>query len=630
MATEPNALLGGTRALVGQGLMLGWGDEAEAWLRSKLQDTDYKDNLRRIQQEYAQYSKQYPITSAASEFGGAVAPGVAMMFVPGMQPAGAATTLGGLARLAAAAGLEGAVGGAGSAEPGRRTEGAVTGGAMGTILGPTVPVAMRGAKGATAWLRERLFPTEELAQKRATQLLSETLARRGGVTPAELEAKMAADRAAGVPSVIANVSPGTARLTRGAAKVGGEGAETIEDVLTRQKLGTRERVHQQVIKGLNPKDYYDELSSLQKDLRTKAAPLYDLAYATGEVTDPAVLGFLNRPQFKQGLKEAQHLLQADGREVDMSRPTVEMLDQVKRGIDSLIERETDAVTGKMTNKGRVYTAEKNKFLEALDTAVPHYARARSVYRGDAELLDAMRKGLNNFNSMDHEQVIKLVASMSDAEKQAFRTGVARKLYDTIMIPSGEANAAQRVFGSPEAQAKLQPLFDNPAQFELFKNAMEREAQLFKHSSRILGGSDTAENLSIKESRAGGGGVADALDRAIAGGGFRGGLAGMALTALSKGQMTEKTAARLANMLMSKDPNDVATVVKLLEEHAAQTAPKAVKAGKAEAGVTGGTVGAMHMGPAEEGADSDIEQGLNATPAEVTGPDIEADIEGSKT
>lgn len=625
---------GAARAALGQGLGMGWGDEAEAQVESLKYGIPYEEALQRIRQEYAQYSKEYPISSTALEFAGGIAPAIGMMFVPGAQGAAATqaqrSTLGALGRLAALGGATGAVSGAGSAEEGQRGSGAVSGATIGTILGVGTPVAMRGTTGAMQWLKSRL-PTESVAKQQAEKMLYDAVVNRSKMTPQQMEATLAADRAAGVPSTIANISPATARLTRGVAKTGSEGSDLIENVLSGQKFGGRERVHQQVVKGLNPKDYYDELSSLQADLRTKAAPFYQSAYAAGEVTDPAVLGFLTRPQFKQGLKEAQHLLEAEGRDVDMSRPTVEMLDQVKRGIDTLIERETDAITGKMTNKGRVYTAEKNKFLDALDTAVPDYAKARIIYKGDAELVDAMRKGLNNFGSMDPEQVTKLVTGMSDAEKQAFRTGVARKLYDTIMVPSGDVNVAQRLIGSPEAQLKLQPLFESPAQFNLFKNAMEREAQLFKHSSRILGGSDTAENLAIRESLAGSNNLTDFLDRAIAGGGFKAGLSGLALNAISWGKMTDKTASRLAEMLMAKDPHEVAAVVKFLEQHAASEAPRAVKATAAERGAVMGGATTVWPAPSVEQATpepTDIEADISAQPTPGI-PSIEADIEAAQ-
>ena len=100
MATkEPNALVGGARAAIGQGLMMGWGDEAEAWLRSKLGEGEYQNIVNKIRKEYGTYSEQNPVSSALAEFGGGALPGVAAMMVPGGQPVGAAqvATAGGFA-----------------------------------------------------------------------------------------------------------------------------------------------------------------------------------------------------------------------------------------------------------------------------------------------------------------------------------------------------------------------------------------------------------------------------------------------------------------------------------------------------------------------------------------------------
>lgn len=628
---------GAARAFLGQGLGMGWGDEAEAWALSKATGEPYEAALRRIRQEYAEYGKASPITSGALEFAGGMAPAIGMAFVPGGQLPAAKSTVGALGRLAALGAGTGAVSGAGTAEQ-DRLGGAVAGGTLGTVIGLGTPIALRSAQGAGSWLRERLAPSEAIAKQRAEKLLYDAVVKRSSLTPQQIESLMAKDKAMGVPSTVANISPATARLTRGVAKTGGEGSEKIEERLAQQKAGARERTYQQVQKNLQPGDYYEDLAALQSRMRAKADPLYKSAYAYGEVTDPEVLKFLNRPQFKKGLEKAQELLEAEGRklptvkvldpitgeEVEKLAPTVEMLDQVKRGIDTLIEGQTDAVTGKTTELGRVYTRSKNEFLEALDSAVPDYAKARAVYRGDAELADAMRKGLKDFESMDHEQLIKTVAGMSDAEKQAFRTGVARKLYKTIMVPSNEPNAAQRLIGSPEAQAKLQPLFDDPAHFRLFKTALEREAQLFKHASRILGGSDTAENIALKESLQGSSSLTDVLDRAIAGGGFSSGLAGMALSALSKGQMTDKTASRLADMLMSRDPAEVAAVVKALENYAAGQVPRVVRETAAERGAVMGTTTAGWPDPVLE-QPAATEEPLEAETAPKV-PSIELDLE----
>jgi len=626
MAENVNPYVGFARATLGQGLGMGWGDEAEAWLRSKLGNEDYESALNRIRKEYGAYSEQHPVASSAGEFAGGFAPGAVMMMVPGGQAAGAAalgrSTMGGLARLAATGAATGAVSGAGSAED-SRLSGAGSGAVAGGLLGTAIPLGMRGASGAAQWLRERLAPTSGYIAERAADKMNRAL-RESKMTPRDIERGVTSDRALGVPSVVANVDRGLTDLAETVAQRTGAGARTIEEKLGQQKLGAKERTHQQMVKGLNPGDYYDDLEKLSKEMSARAGPAYKKAYAYGEVSDPEVLKFMELPQFKQAMTEAERLLAAEGRKLDTSKPTVEVLDQVKRGLDTLIEKETDALTGKTTALGRVYVQEKNKFLQALDKAVPDYELARGIYAGGAELQDAMRRGLNDFGRMDHEQVMRTIAKMSSAEKEAFRTGVSRQMYSTIMNPSSNFNAAQRIIGSPEMQAKLQPLFNSAGEFNLFKAALEREAQLFHQANQILGGSQTGKRMQMREQFDEQSPVGDAIARAVTGG-FWSSLTGLAAGAIRSGQISEKTAEKLAGMLMSKDPHEVASVVKMLEDQAARAAPKAVRASAAESGAVTGAASSVFPAPAAEGTlsiESDIE---GEAPKSGSGPDIEADI-----
>lgn len=622
-------IVGGARALLGQGLGMGWGDEAEAWLRAKAGEGAYEDILRRIRAEYGQFSAEHPIVAGASEFAGGAIPGAAMMLVPGGQVAGAQQVArsgaGALARMAALGAGTGTIAGAGGAEEGGRAAGALTGGVAGGIAGTVLPHVLRGGGAGVQWMRERLAPSEGYITQRAAEKFSKALGETGA-GPQELRDVLRRDRSLGVPSVVANVSPATAELAEAVAQRTGPGARKIESALTAQKLGAKERTHQQVVKALKPGDYYDDLAKLQAEMRERAAPAYEQAYAHGEVSDPNVLKFLQLPQFQQGMKEAEKLLAAEGRTLDTSKPTVEVLDQVKRGLDALIEKETDTITGKTTSLGRVYTQKKNEFLSALDKAVPDYELARGIYRGGAELQDAMRKGLSDFGRMDHEQVIKTVGAMSAAEKEAFRTGVARDLYSKIMDSSGNFNAAQRIIGSPETQAKLQPLFDNPGQFNLFKAALERESQLFGQANRVLGGSQTGKRLQMREELESGPGFGGAVADAVTGG-FWGSLGGLTTRALRATSMPEKTANKLADMLVAKDPHEVAAVIKLLEDAANAAAPKAVRATGAQAGAVTGTAAAAPTSPSSQVPQGSIEAVAPSVPAGQVGglPDIETDL-----
>lgn len=640
------------RAALGQGLGMGWGDEAEAWLRSKLPGGEpYEQELARLNKEYGEFVQRNPATATMAEVGGGLLPLAASYLIPGGQAAAplttarTASTMSKLAtnpyvRGAVTGALTGTIAGAGSAQPDDRAAGALAGGALGTGVGAAAPVVIRGTGAAGRWARDRLFPTEETVTTRATEKVNRAM-REAGITPLEAEMKIAADRARGIPSTLANVDPALVDLAETVAQRSGPSAREIESTLGRQAAGARERAYMQTRRALQPGDYYDDLAKLQQEMRTKAEPYYNAAYARGEVTDPDVLKFLELPQFQQGIKRAEKLLKSEGRDLEFYRkvkdpvtgeetkqfiPTVESLDQVKRGLDALIEKQTDPVTGKMTELGAVYVRKKNEFLNALDSAVPEYGQARAIYRGDAELADAMRDGMNKFNRMDHEEVIKTISGMSDAEKNAFKTGVVRDIYGKIMNSSGNINAAQRIIGSPETAAKLQPLFDSPAQFELFKAALERESQLFQQSNRILGGAATGRRIQARERFEEGPGVGQMVGDAITGGFFNS-LTNLAARVARSATMTDDVADKVAKMLMSSEPNEVAAAVKLLEQYSAKSTQAAKNLSRQEAGAIMSTTVAAQPAPPGEPAsiESDISTSRSVPGELMTGPNIEADI-----
>jgi hypothetical protein len=633
------------RAALGQGLGMGWGDEAEAWLRSKLPGGgSYEQELANISKSYGAFAQKNPVTSAAAEFAGGALPLVASVLIPGGQaaaPAAATNTAGTLARLAtnpyvrsALLGTTtGAVSGAGSAQPGSRGSGAATGALVGTVVGGGAPVVMRSGKVGYDWLRDRLMPSANVIESRAAGKVNRALGE-AGITPQDAADIVAADRARGIPSTVANANPALVDLAETVAQRSGPSGRRVETKLSAQTAGSKERVYQQTRKALQPGEYYEALQDIQTAMRSKADPLYRQAYEFGEVTDPTVLSYLKLPQFKQGIKRAEKLLKAEGREIDLYKevmdpttgakqkvfnPTVESLDQVKRGMDALIEKETDATTGKMSELGRVYVKKKNEFLDALDSAVPEYAQARAVYRGDAELMDAMRTGYNDFGKLDHEQVVKRMSKMSDAEKHAFKTGVSRYIYSQIMDPSQNINAARKIIGSPETAAKLRPLFESQSQFDLFNAAMEREAQLFAQSNRILGGAATGRRTQARERFEAGPGVGNVAADMITSG-FGSSLMNLAARVARSATMTDDVADRVSQLLMSSDPAEVAAAVKALESFGKKAATSASRLSAAEGAVTTGlTISSQPAPPGPEGSQGELDSTVAPTSG---GPDIE--------
>lgn len=682
MATS-NPYVGAARAAVGQGLGMGWGDEAEAWLRSKLANSQgYDAELARINKEYAQYSKENPFVAPALEFTGGAAPALAAMLVTPatggaaapVAAAAGARTAGALARLAAnpyvrgaATGLTtGAVSGAGSAQPGDRASGAVVGGTVGTVVGTGAPAVIRGTGAGAKWLRDRLVPSEAVTTNAAVGKVARAM-EESGMTPQQIEQKVIQDRARNIPATMANADPALVDLAETVAQRSGPSGRFVEKKLGEQTAGARERTYAQTRQAIKSGKFYEDEQKLVSELRKNAKTMYDDAYAYGDVDDPRIIEALKNPRFQEFWSKARSIADteaqaaklrgedpskyalpeiykpsgkfaANGNEIlELTQlPDVRTLDYVKRGIDATIESGFKG-TGMSTAEANALKDLRNVYVNAIDEATgganSPYLKARQEYAGDMEVLDAMRSGMNDFGKLAPEQITDMVGKMGTAEKEAFRTGVVRNLYSKIMGPSGNINAAQKIISSPETQAKLLPLFDSPAKFELFKSALEREAQLFQQSNRILGGAATGRRTQARERFEEGSGVGAAVADAVSGG-FWGSMTNMAARLARSANMSDEVAEKTAKLLMSSDPHEVAAAVKVIEQYNAKASAGAKRLSKGETGVVMGTSTAFPPSPIDQNEpqadiEADIQKEINVPGDQMIGPDIDADIAAEK-
>ena len=635
-----------TRALLGQGLGMGWGDEAEAWLRAKVGEKSYEDNLKEINQDYAKFAQQNPYAAPITEFAGGVLPMAASYLATGLTggaaaPAAVATTArstGALARLAAQLGKTlpnnplargavvgggtGAIAGAGSAEEGDRAKGAIIGGTVGTGFGVGLPMVIRGGGALGTFVKDRFSRSPEYIEKRAAEKVNTAL-ERSGITPSEAAASMSLDRAAGIPSTLANTTRPTVGLAEIVTAKSERAGDTLGDVLEANKGGGRERVVGQARRGIGNKgDFYQQEQDMVQNLRANANDLYDEAYKFGTVNDPTITRVLQNPRFKTFFEEAKKIadnerLAAELRGEDPSKyvlddifiadelgnialsklPDVRTLDYIKRGMDAVVNKGYKG-EGMSSAEANSLKDLKKAMVGALDKAtevdgVSAYKVARQQYAGDAEVLDALRTGMNDFKKLDPEQVVSMMKGFSTAEKEAFKTGAVRNIYATVMDPSSNINAAQRLIGSPEMKDRLMPLFQSKAKFDLFKAALERESQLFQQSNRILSGSPSARRLAGIEAFDAGESAINAFVGNSITGTWANSLMNMAATATTKSGISDDVAAKVAKLLSSSKPEEVAAAVKILERNAAQAQRSVANLNRGE---TGAIMGAAVTAP----------------------------------
>ena len=635
-----------TRALLGQGLGMGWGDEAEAWLRAKVGEKSYEDNLKEINQEYAKFAQQNPYAAPITEFAGGVLPMAASYLATGLTggaaaPAAVATTArstGALARLAAQLGKNlpnnplargavvgggtGAIAGAGSAEEGDRAKGAIIGGTVGTGFGVGLPMVIRGGGALGTFVKDRFSRSPDYIEKRAAGKVNTAL-ERSGITPSEAAASMSLDRAAGIPSTLANTTRPTVGLAEIVTAKSERAGDTLGDVLEANKAGGRERVVGQARRGIGNKgDFYQQEQDMVQNLRANANDLYDEAYKFGTVNDPTITRVLQNPRFKTFFDEAKKIadnerLAAELRGEDPSKyvlddifiadelgnialsklPDVRTLDYIKRGMDAVVNKGYKG-EGMSSAEANSLKGLKRAMVGALDKAtevdgVSAYKVARQQYAGDAEVLDALRTGMNDFKKLDPEQIVSMMKGFSTAEKEAFKTGAVRNIYATVMDPSSNINAAQRLIGSPEMKDRLMPLFPSQAKFDLFKAALDREHQLFQQANRIMAGSPSARRLAGIEAFDAGESAINAFVGNSITGTWVNSLINMAATTATKAGISDDVAAKVAKLLSSSKPEEVAAAVKILERNSAQAQRSVANLNRGE---TGAIMGAAVTAP----------------------------------
>jgi hypothetical protein len=492
-----------------QGATFGFADELEALAKSLSGQGTYEQNLAALELAKQRYGQQNPKTALATELAGGL-PYALVPFLGTAKYAQMAKEAAPLVRAGVTAGasavtgaLTGALGGAGGAGVGERMAGAQTGATFGGLVGGAAPVVSKGVGMAGSKVVDVTsgIPVVQQVGKaigvatgqtvdaanRAKAKLLEALYR-DKVSPADLEKMIAAaTKPVGIVDIAGENVKSLADVVQ---KYPSEARQAAKLALEERATGQGERIQSDISKYLggftDPFEYTTAIAQRQQKI---ASPLYKAAYDFGEVTDPKVLKFLKLPQFETAAKKAQELLAAEGRAVDMSMPTVEVLDQVKRGLDVLIFNEIK--DGKLSQLGKIYKDKKNEFLAQLDKSVPDYGKARAAYAGEAELLDATKLG-KDFYKQTASEANRTFAALSPSEQEAYKVGALDAVKEKIQTAKDTADIRKRIFGSPAERNRVSALFPDDATFKQFEKDMMTESMMRKTQEKILGNSATAE------------------------------------------------------------------------------------------------------------------------------------------
>lgn len=613
------------RTALGQGALLGFGDEVEAGLMTGfglLGDyQNYRDNVRANVKEFAD---ENPITALAAEIGGGLVTGGA----GGARAAGSALgrkvmQKAGTTGLAAGVGAtEGAIAGVGSGETtGGRIAGGLTGGTFGGALGGAAPAAVNLlGKGADRAMYAAGLKTDDAvsaaAERKALQKLEDAK-----MTPEDVQSALDEQAAMGITdTIIPDVAGESTRsLARATTAVSGEGRDIATKTLDERAANLGDEIANDVgdvlAGGKSAADALDEISTRQ---RAAAGTDYDAAFiADGKPVQVEVTDELRRlfslPAFDEAVEQARNLAKFDGVDLPsaddlikgrkLDNLSLQELHYVKMGLDEVMglgkrgQAKTSIGRGV---EGRLKGVRAD-FVQILDDASPRikndageevssYMVARNKFAGDARLLEAIEDG-TQFLKLKPDQMQARVAKMSDSEKEAFRIGVAQAVRDSVDNTADLADAGRKIFGNKKQRKLLRAAFPDDESFNAFEKRMTARAEQVKTRART--GANQGSRTAIVDQE-----VADLSQAANAGAQLLGGnplaAAGLAERMFARSRMPELVGSRLAGDLFSTDPAAQRAFLERLAARRTAEQARMQKAGR-RAGIYGAGSGLLGGG-----------------------------------
>ena len=490
------------RTALGQGALLGFGDEIEAGLRTGFGLLgDYDKTVGDVRSNVKDFAKENPMTALAAEIGGGLITGG----VGGARAAGTAVgrkvlEKAGTTGLAAGIGAaEGAIAGVGAGEDAAsRTVGGLVGAGAGGVLGGAAPAAVGAIKSGVNRVRSTVSDkaARDIADIKALQAIEEA-----NMTPEKVISGLDETQASGVTdSMIPDVAGDATRgLARGASTISGEGRVIAQKALDDRAANLGDEIANDVggvlAGGKTARQATEEIIERQS---RNASNDYNAAFyvdgdpAGAEVTVPVskLKGLLGGSKMKSAYERAVEDAELEGvpmpkyDDIISGKATgdisLRQLHYMKMGLDGAIE--TGARQGSLaSNTKRLLVGRKNEFLKLLDDAAPQidgessYKIARNKFAGDAALRDAIEEG-KKFMSGDPDELAGIVGKMSESEKEAFRIGVAQAVRNSVDSAADLADAGKRIFGSEKKRKALRAAFPDDATFNAFEKRMKARAE----------------------------------------------------------------------------------------------------------------------------------------------------------
>jgi len=593
----PYSGLAETARSFGQGLSFGTLDEIEAALRTgSISGPEYEKQRNLLREQQKQFGMEYPYIKTPVELaGGFVAPlGMASKVAKAAPEVQAMLTgeslLGQFGRGTAIGATTGALSGYGYAEKDTGTEtgmGALFGGAV----GGTVPLVI---KGATTVIKNVLNASGVGDQALASNKMLASYLQKDNLTAEEAQIALDELRRIGVPNpVIADLGKNLRDLAYNAYVVQSKAKSSTEQFLENRLIDQPN----DIVRGLVDKaglaknvNGYEYLTALAENQKSAASAAYPDAYKLAIDANP-FRKYVDRPVFLKAYQELVDRAGVYGETLPdlsviknaQSVPT-DLLHQIKIGLDRVINKETDKVTGKVTPYGTDVIKVKNEFNDLIKAKNPDYAKANAEF-ADYERLNKSFKLGQDYQTIDVKEAAAKLKKFNDAEKEAFRLGMMADINKRVGdFKSGDFS--RQVFKSDNQKLLVRYAFDDQQKYNEFSQYVKALGKQSKTAKDVIGGSPSAPRLASQEQA---GDIAQMAQNAATGN-----LTGLVMAGAksmlsrAKGIGTE-TSEQLQKRLFTVDPIEQRAILIELNRRA-KTRPTGLLSGAAGLGTSTGILG----------------------------------------
>lgn len=474
------------------GATFGFGDNLGAgarWLGGQVglqPELTYDQALQEVKAQDQAVANASPVSNVAGNVTGAVGMALRIPSLAGTV-AGSAGGLGGVAARTGLAGVEGAGYGALTALGNDQdvSKGALLGGALGVggnLVGEGTQAVVNALRGP---------------ETRAADYVSRA-AQMDGLTPSSGATRLSE---LGPEGVLADLGPNMSMQARGAYTRPGEAQTIIRDALVNRGNQAGQRIEGVVNQSLgNQTNVLQTADDIIAARRAAAKPLYDVALPTPVPPSEELTSLLQRPSAQAALKQAQNNILDRGGVFDIKNPTVELLDEVKKALDDVIEPARRAGEGA---KVSTLTTLKNDIVKFADNVSEEYAQARQAFQGPTQVINALEDGQKVFsNSLTPQQLSRDLASLDDASREAYVQGARQQVQNIMGTARNDANAARSLFDKGYNREKLTLLLGAEEANNLIRS-IDAENAFVGTRGAVLGGSNTVPSANAGDLVAGG-------------------------------------------------------------------------------------------------------------------------------